>query len=134
MKVNGEGVQRGSRFRLLAASLSLAGILAAGISAQAIAGGNGAAVVRDNGGQCLTSNNTGSWKFSCNIRITLGPTGSITQSITGSVIPEESSPLPSQAVTDVTGGPCLVLDGQVLTTVIAGVVTPSGRVLLTCKS
>ena len=122
-----------SRFRLLAAGLSLAGMLAAGMSAQAIAGGNGAEVVRDSG-QCVTSSSTGSWKFSCNIRITFGPKESITQSITGSVIPEESSPLPSRAVTDVTGGPCLVLGGQVLTTVVAGVVTPSGKVQLTCKS
>ena len=134
MKGNGEGVLMSSRLRMLAASLSLAVMLAAGISAQAIAGGNGAAVVRDSGGQCLASNNTGSWVFSCNIRITFGPTGSITQSITGSVIPEESSPLPSQGVTDVTGGPCLVLGGQVLTTVVAGLVTPSGRVQLTCRS
>ena len=133
MKGNGAGVQMWSRFRLLAASLSLAGMLAAGMSAQATAGGNGAEVVRD-GGQCVTSNSTGSWTFSCDIRITFGPTGSITQSITGSVIPEESSALPSRATTDVTGGPCLVLGGQVLTTVVAGVVTPSGQVQLTCKS
>jgi len=128
-----EGVQVWSRFRLLAAILSLVGMLAAGMSAQAIAGGNGAVVVRD-GGQCLASNNTGSWVFSCSIRITFGPTGAITQSITGSVIPEASSPLPSRTITDVTGGPCLVLGGQVLTTVVAGVVTPSGKVSLTCKS
>jgi hypothetical protein len=58
----------------------------------------------------------------------------ITQHITGTVIPEESSPLPSHAVTNVTGGPCLKFGDEVLTTVVAGVVTPSGRVKLTCKS
>jgi hypothetical protein len=91
-------------------------------------------VVRGDG-QCLASDSTGSWLFSCNLQIVFGPSGSITQYITGSVIPGvDSSPLPSKAVTDVTGGPCLVLDGQVVTTVVAGVVTPSGQVHLTCKS
>ena len=58
----------------------------------------------------------------------------ITQHITGSVIPEGSSPLPSEAVTDVTGGPRLKFGNEVLTTVVAGVVIPSGQVRLTCKS
>jgi hypothetical protein len=118
---------------LLAAGLSMVGALAVGLSAQARASGNGAGVVRD-GGDCLAADNTGSWVFSCNFQIVFGPSGSITQYITGSVIPEESSPLPSKAITDVTGGPCLVLGGQVLTTVVAGVVTPSGHVQLICKS
>ena len=133
MKVKAEGVQMWSRFRLLAASLSLAGMLAAGMSAQAIAGGNGAGVVRDDGGVCTTSSSTGAWMFACTLRITFGPKG-ITQSITGSVIPEGSSPLPARAVTDVTGGRCLGFGETVLTTVVAGVVTPSGQVQLTCKS
>jgi hypothetical protein len=72
--------------------------------------------------------------FSCDFQIVFGPSGSITEYITGSVIPEESSPLPSRAITDVTGGPCLVLGGEVLTTVVAGVVTPSGHVQLICKN
>lgn len=121
------------RLMLLAAALSVVGALAVGLDAQARAGGNGAVVVRD-GGECLAGDNTGSWLFSCNFQIVFTPSGSITQYITGSVIPEESSPLPSKAITDVSGGPCLVLGGQVLTTVIAGVVTPSGQVHLTCKS
>lgn len=117
----------------LAVAVSAVCALAVSIGTQARAGGNGAAVVRDDG-LCLTSDNTGSsWLFSCNLQIVFGPSGSITQYIRGSVIPEESSPLPSRAVTDVTGGPCLVLGGQVLTTVVAGVVTPSGQVQLTCK-
>jgi hypothetical protein len=91
------------------------------------------AVVRDDG-TCQAADNTGHWLFSCNFQIVFGPSGLITQYITGPVIPEESSPLPSKAVRDITGGPCLVLGGQVLTTVVAGVVTPSGRVQLTCKS
>ena len=121
------------RLSLLAACLSVVGALAVGLSAQARASGNGAGVVRD-GGDCLAADNTGSWLFSCNFQIVFGPSGSITQYITGSVIPEESSPLPSKAITDVTGGPCLVLGGQVLTTVVAGVVTPSGHVQLICKN
>jgi hypothetical protein len=121
------------RLVLLVVGLSVAGALAVGITTQARAGGNGAAVIRDDG-QCLTADNTGSWLFSCNLQIVFGPSGSITQYLTGSVIPEESSPLPSKAVTDFTGAPCLVLFGQVLTTVVAGVVTPSGQVQLTCKS
>jgi hypothetical protein len=121
------------RLILLAAGLSVVGALAVGLSAQARASGNGAEVVRD-GGDCLAADNTGSWLFSCNFQIVFGPSGSITQYITGSVIPEESSPLPSKAITDVTGGPCLVLGGQVLTTVVAGVVTPSGHVQLICKN
>ena len=121
------------RLLRLVVGLSVAGALAVGISTQAKAGGNGAAVIRDDG-QCFTADNTGHWLFACNLQIVFGPSGTITQYLTGSVIPEESSPLPSQAVTDFTGAPCLVLGGQVLTTVVAGVVTPSGQVKLTCKS
>jgi len=117
----------------LAVGLSVASVLAVGISAQAGAGGNGATVVRADG-QCLASANTGSWMFSCNIQFVIQPDGTINQHITGSVIPENSSPLPSQAVSVITGGPCLTLDNVVLTTVTAGVVTPSGQVKLTCKS
>jgi hypothetical protein len=62
------------------------------------------------------------------------PDGTINHHITGSVIPEESSPLPSQPVTDFTGLPCFVLDGVVLTRVTAGIVTPGGQVKLTCRS
>ena len=123
------------RLILLAVGVSVACALAVGVTTQARAGGNGAAVIRD-GGQCLSSDHSGnSWLFSCNFQIVFTPSGSVTQHITGSVIPGVgSSPLPSKAVTDVTGGPCLVLDGQVITTVVAGVVTPSGQVQLTCKS
>ncbi len=124
------------RLILLAVGVSVACAVAFGVSTQARAGGNGAAVIRDGGGECLTTANNGdSWLFSCNFQIVLTPSGSVTQHLTGRVIPGEgSSPLPSKAVTDVTGGPCLVLDGQVITTVVAGVVTPSGQVQLTCKS
>jgi hypothetical protein len=121
------------RLIVLAAGLSVAVALAVGFTAQAGAGGNGAEVVRGDG-DCLASDNTGAWLFSCNFQIVFGPKGSITQYISGTVIPEESSPLPPTAITDVTGGPCLILDGQVLTTVVAGVVTPSGHVQLICKS
>ena len=121
------------RLILLAVSLSVAALLAVGVGTQARAGGNGAGVERADG-LCQTSNNTGSWLFSCNIQIVFQPNGMITQHITGSVIPEGSSPLPSEAVTDVTGGPCLKFGNEVLTIVVAGVVTPSGQVKLTCKS
>lgn len=114
--------------------LSTAALLTATASTPASASGSGAAVVRPDAGQCLTTASTGaSWLFSCQIQIVFGPSGTITQNISGSVIDGPSSPLPSRAVTDVTGGPCLVLGGQVLTTVVAGVVTPSGQVQLTCK-
>lgn len=100
----------------------------------ASASGNGAVVVRD-GGQCLTTSSTGAaWYFSCSFTLVFGPNGTVTQRISGSVIPELSSPLPSQAATDVAGGPCLVLGGQVITTVVAGVVTPGGQAQLTCKN
>jgi len=121
------------RFILLAVGLSVAGVLAIGSSTQARAGGNGATVIRDNG-QCFVSDNTGSWLFSCNIQFVIQPDGTINHHITGSVIPEESSPLPSQPVTDFTGLPCFVLDGVVLTRVTAGIVTPAGQVKLTCRS
>ncbi|MDX6266686.1 MAG: hypothetical protein QOD70_1426 [Frankiales bacterium] len=113
--------------------LSTAALLAATASTPASASDNGAAVIRPDAGQCLATASTGaSWLFSCQIQIVFGPSGTITQHIAGSVIDGQSSPLPSRAVTDVTGGPCLVLGGQVLTTVVAGTVTPSGQVQLTC--
>jgi len=121
------------RLTLLAVGLSVAGLLAAAVSTQAKAGGNGAGVVREGGQTCLASNNTDSWFFSCNFQIVFQPNGAITQYLTGSVIPEGSSPLPSKA-TDVSGGTCLTIGGEVLTTVVAGVVTPSGQVSLICKS
>ena len=121
------------RFILLAVGLSVAGVLAMGSSTQARAGGNGATVIRDNG-ECFVSDNTGSWLFACNIQFVIQPDGTINHHITGSVIPEESSPLPSQPVTDFTGLPCFVLDGVVLTRVTAGIVTPGGQVKLTCRS
>jgi len=111
----------------------VAGVLAMGSSTQAKAGGNGATVIRDDG-QCFVSGNTGSWLFSCKIQFVIQPDGTINHHITGSVIPEESSPLPSQPVTDFTGLPCFVLDGVVLSRVTAGIVTPSGQVKLTCRS
>ena len=123
------------RLILLAVGVSVACAVAFGVSTQARAGGNGAAVIRDDGGQCLTTASNGdAWLFSCNFQIVFTPNGLVTQHLNGRVIGEGSSPLPSKAVTDVTGGPCLVLDGQVITTVVAGVVTPSGQVQLTCKS
>jgi hypothetical protein len=100
--------------------------------------GNGATVIRDHDGICSTTDNTSSWVFSCKLQIVIQPGGGITQYLRGSVITADSSPLPSSAVTDITtadtGVPCLVLDGQVITTVVAGVVTPSGQVQLTCRS
>ena len=120
------------RLILLAVALSVAGLLAVGSSTQARAGGNGATVVRD-GGQCFVSDNTGAWLFSCNIQFVIKPDGTINH-ITGSVIPEESSPLPSRPVKDFTGQPCFVLNGVVLTRITAGIVTPSGQVKLTCRS
>jgi hypothetical protein len=118
--------------RALVTGLSAAAALVA--SAGTPAWASGATVVRD-GGQCLTTDSAGdSWFFSCNFTLVFAPSGVVTQRITGSVIPGISSPLPSEAVTTVTGGPCLILDGQVLTTVVAGVVAPSGQVQLTCKS
>jgi hypothetical protein len=121
------------RFILLAVGLSVAGVLAMGSSTQASAGGNGATVIRDDG-TCFVSDSAGHWLFSCNIQFVIQPDGTINHHITGSVIPEGSSPLPSQPVTDFTGQPCFVLDGVVLTRVTAGIVTPSGQVKLTCRS
>ena len=117
----------------LAVGLTVACALAVGSSTQARAGGNGAEVVRDDG-QCRVSDSTGFWVFSCKIQFVIQPGGTINHHITGSVIPEESSPLPSQPVTDFTGLPCFVLNGVVLTRVTAGIVTPSGQVKLTCRS
>jgi len=112
----------------------VAGALAVGSSTQARAGGNGAEVVRADG-DCFVAGNTGAWLFSCKIQFVFQPGGTITHHITGSVIPgEDSSPLPSRPVSDFTGQPCLVLDGEVLTRVTSGVVTPSGQVKLTCRS
>ena len=121
------------RVILLAVGLLVAGVLAVGSSTQARAGGNGAEVVRDDG-QCRVSDNTGAWVFSCKIQFVIQPDGTINHHITGSVIPEESSPLPSRPVTDFTGQPCLELNGVVLTRVTAGIVTPGGQVKLTCRS
>ena len=121
------------RFILLAAGLSVAGVLAIGSSTQARAGGNGATVIRDDG-QCFVSDNAGHWLFSCNIQFVIQPDGTINHHITGSVIPEESSPLPARPVMDFTGQPCFVLGDVVLTRVTAGIVTPSGQVKLTCRS
>ncbi len=121
------------RLILLAVGLSVAGVLAVGSSTQAKAGGNGATVVRDDG-QCLVSDNTGRWLFSCKIQFVIQPDGTINHHITGLVIPDGSSPLPAQPVTDFTGQPCFVLNGVVLTRVTAGIVTPSGQVKLTCRS
>jgi len=121
------------RLILLALGLSVAGLLAVGSSTQASAGGNGAAVVRDRG-ECFVADSTGAWLFSCNIQFVIQPDGTINHHITGSVIPEASSPLPSHPVTDFTGQPCFVLGGVVLTRVTAGIVTPGGQVKLTCRS
>ena len=121
------------RFILLALGLSVAGLLAVGSSTQARAGGNGAEVVRADG-DCFVADNTGSWVFSCKIQFVIQADGTINHHITGSVIPEESSPLPARPVMDFTGQPCFVLDDVVLTRVTAGIVTPSGQVKLTCRS
>ena len=121
------------RLILLAVGLSVAGVLAVGISTQARAGGNGAEVVRDDG-DCFVAGNTGSWLFSCKIQFVIQPGGMFNQHITGSVIPDESSPLPAQPVTDFTGQPCFVFNGVVFTRVTAGIVTPGGQVKLTCRS
>ena len=121
------------RLILLAVGLSVVGVLAVGSSTQARAGGNGATVVRDNG-DCFVSDDAGAWLFSCNIQFVIQPDGTINHHITGTVIPEESSPLPSRPVTDFTGQPCFVLNGVVLTRVTAGIVAPSGQVKLTCRS
>jgi hypothetical protein len=119
--------------RSAALVLATAAVLTA-TAGTASASGNGAVVVRD-GGQCLTTSSTGAaWFFSCSFTLVFGPNGTVTQRISGPVIPELSSPLPSRAVTDVAGGPCLVLGGQVITTVVAGVVTPGGQAQLTCKN
>ena len=121
------------RLILLAVGLSVAGFLAVGGSTEARAGGNGATVVRDDG-DCFVADSTAAWVFSCHSQCGIQPDGTINHHITGSVIPEESSPLPSQPVTDFTGEPCFVLGGVVLTRVTAGIVTPSGQVKLTCRS
>src|SRR6476619_7476003 len=101
------------RLILLAVGLSVAGVLAVGSSMQARAGGNGAEVVRADG-DCFVSGNTGAWLFSCKIQFVIQADGTINHHITGSVIPGDSSPLPSRPVKDFTGQPCLVLN-EVLT-------------------
>ena len=128
------------RLILLAVGLSVAGVLL-GVSTQAKAEGNGAGLVQEHGTTCLAvDNHGGSWWFSCNIQIVFAPNGAINQHLTGSVIPigpqppYDSSPLPSRAVMDFAGQPCLQFGNVVVTTVVAGVVTPSGQVKLTCKS
>ena len=128
------------RLILLAVGLSVAGVLL-GVSTQAKAGGNGAGLVQERDTTCLAVDNHGSsWWFSCNIQIVFTPKGAINQHLTGSVLstgpqpPFDSSPLPSRAVTDFAGQPCLEFGDVVATTVVAGVVTPSGQVKLTCKS
>ncbi len=122
------------RLILLAVGVSVACAVTFGVSTQARAGGNGATVVRDDG-QCQVSDATSSWIFACKIQLVIQPNGAINQHITGSVIAgPDSSPLPSRAVSDVAGGPCLVLDNVVITSVVSGVVTPSGQVKLTCRS
>jgi|SRR5579862_7806721 len=114
----------------------LIGVVAS--TASATGPGTGATVVRDNGGTCFTTDNTSSWVFSCKFQVVIQPDGAINQYITGSVITAVSDPLPSRAVTDITtadnGLPCLVLNNVVITSVVAGIVTPSGQVHLTCKS
>jgi hypothetical protein len=121
------------RLILLAVGLSVAAALAVGSGTQAKAGGNGAEVVRADG-DCFVAGSTGSWVFSCKIQFVIQADGTINHHITGSVIPDASSPLPARPVTDFTGQPCLVFDDEVLTRVTAGVVTPSGQVKLTCRS
>jgi hypothetical protein len=75
--------------------------------------------------------------FACSFQTVALPDGTLNEYIKGPVIPALSSPLPSSAVTDITtadtGVPCLVIQGVVYTSVVAGVVTPSGQVKLTCK-
>ena len=88
------------RLILLAVGLSVAGVLAVGSSTQARAGGNGATVVRD-GGVCFVADDTGAWLFSCNIQFVIQSDGTINHHLTGSVIPEESSPLPSRPTTQI---------------------------------
>jgi hypothetical protein len=127
------------RLVLLAAMCcaAVAGVGAVASTAAATGPGSGAAVIRDDG-TCFTSDNTSSWLFSCRIQIVIGPGGAITEYVTGSVITADSGPLPSRAATDITtadnGLPCLVLNNVVITTVVAGVVTPGGQVMLTCRS
>ena len=121
------------RLILLAVGLSAAGVLAVGSSTQARAGGNGAEVVRADG-DCFVVGSTGHWLFSCKIQFVIQADGTINHHITGSVIPDASSPLPTRPVTDFTGQPCLVFGDEVLTRVTAGIVTPSGQVKLTCRS
>jgi len=126
------------RLLLLAFGVSVAGVLL-GLSTQARAGDNGAGLVQERDTTCLAVDNQGrSWWFSCNIQIVFAPNGAINQHLTGSVVPigpqaPDSSPLPSHAVMDFAGQPCLQFGDVVATTVVAGVVTPSGKVKLTCK-
>jgi hypothetical protein len=124
--------------RALAAAVVAAVCVGAVASTAGAIPGNGATVIRGDVGTCFTADNTGSWVFTCKAQVVIQPGGTITQYLAGSVITDQSSPLPSRAVTDITtadnGLPCLVLDGQVITTVVAGVVTPSGQVRLTCRS
>jgi hypothetical protein len=122
------------RLILLALGLSMASALVGG-GTQARAGGNGAEVVNEKDGTCLAKDNAGSsWFFTCTVHIVFTRGGAINHQLTGSVIADGSSPLPSQPVTDFTGQPCFVLFGEVLTRVTSGVLTPSGQVQLTCRS
>src|SRR4051812_32153055 len=113
----GEETDMCKRLVLLAAICcsAVAGVGAVASTAGATGPGSGAAVIRDDGGTCLTSDNTSSWFFSCRIQIVIEPGGAITQYVRGSVT--DGSPLPSRAVRDITtadnGLPCLVLNGVV---------------------
>jgi hypothetical protein len=129
---------------LLAAGTAIAVLLAMSVSPQARAGGNGATVIGAKGIGCQTSDSTGDvWTFSCNQQLVIQPDGRIVQYVNGSVITADSSPLPSRPVTDITtadnGLPCFSFDfgpplGLVTTYVVAGEITPSGQVHLTCRS
>jgi hypothetical protein len=133
------GEERDMRTRLgLFAAICCAAVAAVASTAGATGPGSGAAVIRDDGGTCLTSDGTSSWLFSCRIHIVIEPSGAITQYVTGSVDTADSDPLPASAARDITtadtGIPCLVLNNVVITSVVSGVVTPNGRVMLTCRS
>jgi hypothetical protein len=136
----GEETEMRRRLVLFAAICcsAVAGMGAVASTAGAAGPGSGAGVIRDGGGTCFTTDNTSAWFFSCRFQIVFEPNGAITQYVTGSVLTAGSSPLPSRAVTDITtadtGVGCLVLNNVVITSVVAGEVTPGGRVMLTCKS
>ena len=119
-------------------------LIATGAASASNAGAGGATVVRNPYGSpadCVVPDTTGDfWVFSCRIQQVIQPNGTVTEYVKGSLDPDfanVSSAAPSSARTDITtaqtGFSCDFVNGR-FTAVVAGAVTPSGNVNMTCRS